>query len=54
MPLVVLASPNYNEAFGGDPAPNVPKQLKIQYKIDGKPGEVTLSENATILLPMPK
>ena len=34
--------------------PNVPKQLKIQYKIDGKPGEVTLPENATILLPMPK
>ncbi|MCX7424237.1 MAG: hypothetical protein NTW96_01150 [Planctomycetia bacterium] len=54
MPLVVLGSPNYNEAFGGDPAPNVPKQLKIQYKIDGKPGEVTLPENATILLPMPK
>jgi hypothetical protein len=54
MPLVVLGSPNYNEAFGGDPAPNVPKQLKIQYKLDGKPGEVTLPENATILLPMPK
>ena len=26
--LIALSSPSYNEAFGGDPAPNVPKQLK--------------------------
>jgi len=53
-PLIVLPSPKYNTAFGGDPAPGTVKQLKIEYKIDGKPGEVSLPENATVLLPTPK
>jgi HEAT repeat protein len=52
--LLTLASANYNEAFGGDPAPNTPKQLKIQYKINGKPGEASFAENALIILPIPK
>jgi hypothetical protein len=30
------------------------RDLKIQYEIDGKPGEATLPENATVLLPMPR
>jgi HEAT repeat protein len=54
LPLIVLPSTSYNSAFGGDPAPGVVKQLKIQYRINGKPGEISLTENAAILLPMPK
>ena len=52
--LISLPSSSYNEAFGGDPAPNVPKQLKIQYRINGKPGEASFAENSLIVLPMPK
>ncbi|MFN0056699.1 MAG: HEAT repeat domain-containing protein [Planctomycetales bacterium] len=54
LPLISLTSPSYNTSFGGDPAPGTAKQLKIQYKINGKSSEVTLAENAMILLPMPK
>jgi hypothetical protein len=53
-PVVILPSPNYNATFGGDPAPGVVKQLKIQYRLDDKPGEVSLPENATIVLTVPK
>ena len=53
-PVIVLPSPSYNATFGGDPAPGVVKQLKIQYRMDGKPGEASFAENATIVLPMPK
>ncbi len=52
--IIFLPSTNYNENLGGDPVPNVAKQLKIKYRIDGKEGEVSLSENALIELPMPK
>ena len=52
--LIALSSPSYNEAFGGDPAPNVPKQLKIQYRLNDKSGEATFPENSLIVLPMPK
>ena len=52
--IIFLPSASYNESFGGDPAPGIVKQLKIQYRIDGKEGEVSLNENATIVLPMPK
>ena len=51
--IIFLPSTSYNETFG-DPINGTPKQLKIQYKINGKPGNVSLSENATIILPMPK
>ncbi|HUY89161.1 MAG TPA: HEAT repeat domain-containing protein [Pirellulales bacterium] len=54
LPLVTLPSSSYNEAFGGDPAPGTPKQLKVQYRINGKAGEATFAENALIILPMPK
>ncbi len=54
VPIITLPKSSYNANFGGDPVPNTPKQLKIQYKIDGKAGEVTLGENAPIVLPMPK
>lgn len=54
LPWVSLPSPNYNQSFGGDPAPGVPKQLRVKYRLNGKEGEVTLAENALILLPLPK
>lgn len=52
--LIVLPATDYNSAFGGDPTPGVVKQLKIQYRLNGKPGEAAFPENATILLPAPK
>ncbi len=54
LPMIALPTPKYNTVFGGDPARGVPKQLTIQYRINGKPGEATFAENATIVLPMPK
>ena len=54
LPLITLAADGYNASFGGDPAPNTIKQLKIQYRINGKSGEATFAENALIVLPMPK
>ena len=53
-PVIVLPGTSYNAGLGGDPAPRVPKELKIQYRINGKPGEVSLPENAMIMLPVPK
>lgn len=54
LPLINLASPSYNTNFGGDPAPGSVKQLKIQYRINGKAGEASFPEDAQIILPMPK
>lgn len=51
--IIFLPNMSYNESFG-DPASGVVKQLKIRYRIDGKESEVTLAENAMIVLPMPK
>ncbi|MAD80240.1 MAG: hypothetical protein CMJ50_05260, partial [Planctomycetaceae bacterium] len=53
-PLIVLQSPSYSESFRGDPAPGSPKQLKIQFRIDGKPNEASFDEDAAILLPIPE
>ena len=53
-PVIVLPSPSYSAAFGGDPAPGVVKQLKVQYRMAGKLGEASFRENATIVLPVPK
>jgi hypothetical protein len=53
-PLIVLPSSSYNSALGGDPVPGVVKQLKVQYRINGKPGEATFPEDAPIMLPTPK
>jgi len=52
--IIFLPSASYNESLGGDPAPGIAKQLKIQYRIDGKEGEVSLPENAWVVLPLPK
>ena len=54
LPLIALPKSSYNSSFGGDPVPGVVKTLKIQYRIDGKSGEATFKENATIMLPIPK
>jgi len=54
LPTIKLPSASYNETFGGDPAPGVPKQLKIQYRLGGKAGEATFPENAPLALPTPK
>ena len=51
---IALSSSKYNDAFGGDPAPGVAKVLKIEYRIDGKAGNVTFPEDKPILLPAPK
>ncbi|NQT37190.1 MAG: HEAT repeat domain-containing protein [Planctomycetes bacterium] len=53
-PLIVLPSGSYNSALGGDPAQGIVKQLRIQYRMNDKPGEVVLAEDATIMLPVPK
>ncbi len=52
-PVITLPG-GYNDSFGGDPAPGSPKQLTIQYRINGKPGDATFAENSAIVLPMPK
>ena len=49
-----MPSTSYNSSFGGDPVPGVRKQLKVQYRINGKAGEVSFPENATVMLPMPQ
>jgi len=54
LPVINLASANYNESFGGDPAPGTKKELKVQYRINGKAGEASFAENAVIMLPLPK
>lgn len=53
-PLIILPAGGYSEIFGGDPAPGTPKKLKIQYKLNDRPGEVALNENAAVVLPVPK
>jgi HEAT repeat protein len=53
-PFIVLGSGNYNATFGGDPVSGVPKELRIDYRLDGKPGSATFSENAPIFLRPPK
>ena len=53
-PLIVLPSSSYNSSFGGDPVPGTRKQLKVQYRINGKAGEASFAENAMILLGVPK
>jgi hypothetical protein len=53
-PLITLPSPSYSASFGGDPVPGTVKQLKIQYRINGKPGEASFAEDSIVMLPMPK
>ena len=50
---IAMPFSNYTEAFG-DPAPNRPKHLVIQYRINGRDGQVSLRENSPIVLPSPR
>src|SRR5262249_49504016 len=43
------AIPATNEAFG-DPTPNVPKRLRVEYLLDGKPAQKVVAENETLEL----
>jgi HEAT repeat protein len=52
LPVIQLGG-TFNKAFGGDPAPNAPKWLKVSYTINGKSGEARIAENQSIVLPMP-
>lgn len=54
LPLITLTHKSYNDSFGGDPASGVVKQLKIEYRMDGKKGTASFPENALIVLPVPK
>ena len=54
LPLISLPSPSYSASFGGDPVPGTVKQLKVQYRINGKAGEASFAEDAIVMLPMPK
>jgi HEAT repeat protein len=54
VPLITLPSPSYSTSFGGDPVPGTVKQLKVQYRINGKAGEASFQEDAIVMLPMPK
>ena len=54
LPLIALASESYNTSFGGDPTPGSVKLLKVQYKLNGKAGEVSFAEDALLVFPMPK
>ena len=54
LPIITLVSASYNASFGGDPLPGSTKQLKIQYKINGKAAEASFAEDSLIVLPMPK
>jgi HEAT repeat protein len=53
-PVINLHASSFNKTFGGDPAPNEPKQLIVQYRINGKSGDATFAENDVIMLPMPQ
>ena len=52
-PYILLPADTYSESFGGDPAPGRRKQLRIQYKIDGKSADARLPENHLIVLTLP-
>jgi hypothetical protein len=47
--LEVAAS---NDVLGGDPASLHPKELRVDYTLDGKPGHATAGENDTLTLPV--
>jgi hypothetical protein len=41
-------------SFGGDPVARTVKQLKVQYRMNGKAGEASFPEDANIMHPLPK
>jgi predicted Zn finger-like uncharacterized protein len=53
LPEIVLPGATYSESFGGDPAPGVQKELRIQYTFNGAAGAVAFAENVPIILQNP-
>ncbi len=53
LPLITLPAPSYNASLGGDPLPGYRKELRIQYRMNGKEGDVSFAENELIVLPQP-
>lgn len=53
-PRIQLPESTYSAAFGGDPSPGNAKQLKVQYRVNDKTGELTFAENALLLFPTPQ
>ena len=51
---IPLPTANFNQSFGGDPAPNVVKELKVNYRINGKLADAVFPENVLLVLPMPQ
>jgi hypothetical protein len=54
LPLITLPGSSFNKSFGGDPAPNMTKALRVHYRINGKEGDASFPENTVIVLPMPQ
>ncbi len=46
-----LSVPINNQLAGGDPAPLAPKELRVEYSLDGVRKSTTLQENDTLTLP---
>lgn len=53
-PRITLPESTFNATFGGDPSPGNTKQLKVQYRINDKTGELTFAENSMLLFPIPQ
>ena len=47
----VVRTPVNNSLSDGDPVVNVPKQIKVQYKLDGVSNTVFVDENQLLLIP---
>jgi hypothetical protein len=47
----VLAVAVNSETLGGDPAIMHPKELRVDYQLDGQPGHATVKENEMLTLP---
>jgi hypothetical protein len=41
-----------NDVLGRDPAANRPKELRVDYTLDGRPGHATVPENETLAVPL--
>ena len=54
LPILSLPEATYNASFGGDPSPGNAKQLKVQYRVNDKAGELTFAENALLIFPVPQ
>lgn len=52
--VALVNLPSTYPATFGDPLPGTKKELKVQYRINGKDGTATFPDNSVLLLPMPK